>query len=376
MSRTVVPNTLRLWVYSIAAAIADRACAISTTPGQATRIVSLGTLVKLLIIADRCLYGAAMTEGKSALPPTRLPQPHRQLRLGASLLTPFDEQNDLNEEVYRAQVRRLASAGLDLWIVSSGTAEGNVLSSEEVDRLAQLTTDEAGPNVSVYAMGTEPRSARHAIEFCKRMSDFGVTAVQVGPVEPGHSYVPTEDELRSFYDSVLSATQAPAILTSHVSAGYEIVPETLAAIAADHGDRVLGLTATHLQNNAYLPRLLEAVGDRFPVWTGSPLRAIDSCALGAKGFTSSMDVNIAPELYTAFMAAWAAGDLPLLAQTYRSTLRLFQRVLGAGGLIILKAILVRLGLPVGTTRPPRRAAGDTEFRIADEIIAEFELQAV
>jgi len=329
-----------------------------------------------LIITHWGLYGAAMTAGKSALPHTRLPQPHRELRLGASLLTPFDERNNINEEVYSAQVRRLAAAGLDLWIVSSGTAEGNVLSIAEVDRLAQLTVNQVDSEVAVYAMGTEPRSARQAIHFCKRMSDFGVTAVQVGPLEPGHSYVPTEDELRSFYETVLSATQVPVILTSHVSAGYEIAPETLATIAADHGDRVVGLTATHLQNNVYLPRLLEAVGDRFPVWTGSPLRAIESCALGAKGFTSSMDVNIAPELYTAFMAAWAAGDLALLAQTYRSTLRLFQRVLGAGGLIILKAILVRLGLPVGTTRPPRRAAGDAEFRIADEIIAEFELQPV
>ncbi|OBJ60781.1 hypothetical protein A5628_06960 [Mycobacterium colombiense] len=332
--------------------------------------------VKVLIITHWGLYGAAMTAGKSALPHTRLPQPHRELRLGASLLTPFDERNNINEEVYSAQVRRLAAAGLDLWIVSSGTAEGNVLSIAEVDHLAQLTVNQVGSEVSVYAMGTEPRSARQAIHFCKRMSDFGVTAVQVGPLEPGHSYAPTEDELRTFYETVLSATQVPAILTSHVSAGYEIAPETLATIAADHGDRVVGLTATHLQNNMYLPRLLEAVGDRFPVWTGSPLRAIDSCALGAKGFTSSMDVNIAPELYTSFMAAWAAGDLPLLAQTYRSTLRLFQRVLGAGGLIILKAILVRLGLPVGTTRPPRRAAGDAEYRIADEIIAEFELRPV
>jgi len=112
------------------------------------------------------------------------------------------------------------------------------------------------------------------------------------------------------------------------------------------------------------------------VWTGSPLRALDSCAIGAKGFTSSMDVNIAPELYAGFMAAWASGDLAELSRVYRSILSLFERVLGAGGLIIAKAILVRLGLPVGTTRPPRRSAGEVEYRIADEIIAEFQLQPI
>lgn len=274
------------------------------------------------------------------------------------------------------QLRRLANAGLDLWIASSGTAEGNVLAPSEVDRIAQLAVGEAGSITSVYAMGVEPRSARQAIEFSKRMHAHGVDAVQIGPLEPGHSYVPTEVELRSFYDSVFAATDAAAIVTSHVSAGYEIAPETLAAIARDHADRIVGVSATHLQNNAYLPWLLEAVGEQFPVWTGSPLRAIDSCAMGAKGFTSSMDVNLAPELYFAFKKAWAEGGLSRVVEAYRSMLRLFQRVFAASGLIIVKAVLVRLGLPFGTTRPPRRAAGDAEYRAADEIIAQFGLQPI
>jgi 4-hydroxy-tetrahydrodipicolinate synthase len=316
-----------------------------------------------------------MRHDQGTMLPTRLPASHRHLSLGASVLTPFDERDNVNEEAFRTQVRRLADAGLDLWVASSGTAEGNVLSREEVDRIVRLAVVEVGSTNRVYAMGVEPRSARQAIEFCERMHALGVDAVQIGPLEPGHSYVPTEAELRSFYDSVFAATGCAAIIASHVSAGYEIAPETLAAIARDHADRIVGVTATHLQNNSYLPRLLEAVGDQFPVWTGSPLHAIESCAMGAKGFTSSMDVNLAPDLYSAFVIAWSEGDLNRVVEAYRSMLRLFQRVLGAGGLIIVKAVLVRLGFPFGTTRPPRREAGAAEFRVADEIIAEFGLQA-
>src|SRR5689334_20967908 len=193
-----------------------------------------------------------MGDDRDSLLRTGLPEAHSTLRLGASTLTPFGEQGNLNEEMFRVQTRRLLDAGLDLWIASSGTAEGNVLTTSEIDRIAELAVEEAGPNTSVYAMGSEPRSARQAIEFSKRMHDRGVDAVQIGPLEPGHSYVPTEAELRSFYDAVFAATEAPAILASHVSAGYEIVPEMLAALARDHADRVVGLTATHLQNHTYL----------------------------------------------------------------------------------------------------------------------------
>lgn len=318
-----------------------------------------------------------MTDSHQTTVPTKLPPAHRELRLGASALTPFNVNDEVDEDVLRVQLRRLAAAGLDIWIASSGTAEGNVLTPAELERIAAIAAEEARvAGGTVYAMGVEPRSAKQAIEFSWRMHEHGVHAVQVGPVEPGHSYVPTESELRAFYDTVFAETEAPAILASHVSAGYEIGPETLASIANDHAGRVAGIIATHLQNNVYLPRLLEAVGSDFPVWTGSPIRAIDSCAIGVKGFIGSMDVNLVPELYTSFARAWAEGDLAGLTTSYRSMLRLFQRVLASGGLIITKAILVRLGLPFGTTRPPRRAAGAAEYRIADDIIAEFDLQRI
>ena len=318
-----------------------------------------------------------MTDSHQTTVPTKLPLAHRELRLGASALTPFTANDQVDEDMLRVQLRRLTASGLDIWIASSGTAEGNVLTPSELERIAAIAVEEARvTGGTVYAMGVEPRSARQAIEFSRRMHEHGVHAVQVGPVEPGHSYVPTESELRTFYDTVFAETEAPAILASHVSAGYEIAPETLVSIANDHADRVVGIIATHLQNNVYLPRLLEAAVDEFPVWTGSPIRAIDSCAIGVKGFISSMDVNLVPELYTRFARAWADGDLAELTASYRSMLRLFQRILASGGLIITKAILVRLGLPFGTTRPPRRAAGAAEYRIADDIIAEFDLQPI
>lgn len=345
-----------------------------TRPIQLTRPGSRNMLVAELTNDRLGTYCSSMDADVNRLPRTRLPAVRRELRLGASLLTPFDEKGQLDEGVLRQQIRRVSGAGLDLWIVSSGTAEGHVLTAAETDRIATLAVAEATGPSRVYAMGVEPRSAAQAIEFANRMQERGVDAVQVGPVEPGHSYSPTDTELRSFYAAVLEATSTPVILSSHVSAGYEIAPVTLARVADQFSERVVGLTATHLQNSSYIPRLLEAVGDRYPVWTGSPMRAIEACAQGVTGFTSSMDVNITPELYRTFADAWANADLVGVTNAYRPMLQLFQRVLGAGGLIIAKAILVRLGLPVGSTRPPRRSAGEAEYRIADDIIAEFALR--
>ena len=64
---------------------------------------------------------------------------------------------------------------------------GNVLTDDEIDRIAEVAVDEIGGRAKVFAMGREPRSAIEAIDFAKRMLGRGVDAVQVGPVDPGHA---------------------------------------------------------------------------------------------------------------------------------------------------------------------------------------------
>jgi 4-hydroxy-tetrahydrodipicolinate synthase len=207
------------------------------------------------------------------------------------------------------------------------------------------------------------------------MADRGVDAVQVGPVDPGHSYLPTEGELRAFYDVVLDAIELPCFLASHMSVGYDVPADLLATVVRERPNRVVGVNATNLREYVYVPRLLNAVGNDVPVHLGSPIHALENVALGASGIVSSMDVNVAPALYAALGEAWKARDLEAVAAAHATISRLFLRILTSGGLIVAKAILVRLGVPVGTTRPPRRPAGDAEFRRADEIIEEFSLDA-
>ena len=137
-----------------------------------------------------------------------------------------------------------------MWLVSSGTAERNVLTDAEVDRIVDIAVEEVGGRISLCAMGSEPRSATENIAFANRMLDRGVDAVQVGPLEPGHSYVPTEGELRTFYEETVSAIRGSCFLSSHVSVGYEVTPSLLVDAAREH-ENVVGLNVTHFRNFLY-----------------------------------------------------------------------------------------------------------------------------
>jgi len=295
------------------------------------------------------------------------------LLLAASCVTPFGEDGALHEGALRRQLNRLADARLAVWLVSSGTAEGNVLTDDEIDRIAEVAADEIGRRTPVFAMGREPRSAIEAKDFARRMLDRGVDAVQIGPVDPGHSYLPTESELRAFYEETLGTIDGSCFLASHMSVGYEVPPPLLVDIARSY-EQVIGINVTHLRNYVYAPQVLALANGVAPVYLGSPVGAIDGLMLGASGVVSSMDVNVAPYLYERFAAAWTIQDLGALRAAVATITSLFLAILTSGGLIVAKAILDRLGVEAGPPRPPRRQPDEAVFRRADQIIEQFELR--
>ena len=300
----------------------------------------------------------------------------RQLHLAASCYTPFTSGGDaVNEDALRRQLRRFVDASLDaVWLVSSGTAERNVLTDEEVDRIIDVAVEEVGGRITIGAMGSEPRSARGNVEFANRMLDRGVDVVQIGPLEPGHSYLPTEAELRTFYEDALAGVRGPCYLSSHVSVGYEVAPAILAETARAH-DHVVGVNATHFRNFLYAPRLLALTGTDVPVIVGSPINTLEPLLLGAAGIMSSFDMNVAPALYRELGDAWSGGDFDAISAAYVRLSSLFVAILGAGGLSVAKAILDQLGLDGGDPRRPRRPIEDADRRRAAEIVEQFQLHA-
>jgi 4-hydroxy-tetrahydrodipicolinate synthase len=301
------------------------------------------------------------------------PQVPRPLHLAASCYTPFTGSGEVNEDALRRQLNRFVDASLGaVWLVSSGTAERNILSDDEVDRIIDIAVDEVGGRITVGAMGSEPRSAAQNIDFANRMLDRGADVTQIGPLEPGHSYTPTDAELRTFYEEGITGVRGPCYLASHVSVGYEVAPAILVDAARAH-EHVVGLNITHFRNFLYAPQVLALAGDDIPVTVGSPVNALDPLLRGAAGIMSSFDVNVAPWLYQAFGAAWTSGDFAAISAVYLRLSDLFAAILGAGGLTIAKAILDVLGLDGGEPRRPRRPIEDADRVRAAELVEQFEL---
>lgn len=287
-------------------------------------------------------------------------------------LTPFTAGGALDEVGLAAHFRRLAAAGIGVYVGGSGSGEGYVLSEGERRRVLEVAREELSGRVPVRAMGVEPRSADEMIAYGEEVAAVGLDAVQVYSLDLGHGYRPRADELEGYLDEVLGALTLPVVLSSHQAMGYAIPPELVADLARRYS-QLVGINFTSPDVTA-LVRLLDAVDGRIDVHVGGPMQAITALALGAQGYLSS-EGNLAPRLCVSVIEHHRAGDLAARDAAFAKMLRLFGATQRGGGMSAAKGALRVLRLPGGWPRRPRRPVTDTVAKDLAGIFEELGLRA-
>lgn len=274
---------------------------------------------------------------------------------GVASITPFDHTGALDIEGLRRHLRRLGNAGLTVYLAGSGSGEGNTLSLDETRLIFQTGVEELKGQVSVRAMGIEPRTAAQLLQICMVAEEVGLDAIHVYPPDAGHGVRPMDAELETYYIDVLMNTSLPVILASHFSAGY-MLPIGLVERLVDRFDQVIGILAT-TPDVAYMVALIDRVGRRVRVHTGRLEQALALMSLGAMGFGSS-EANIAPRLVANVLHEYRRGDLRAATESMAILLQLHAANLPFGSVRGVKAALEILGRPGGPPRRPRLTISD------------------
>lgn len=277
------------------------------------------------------------------------PRPDR-LSVFVISITPFAPDAAFDEEATRAHLRRMAAAGIGVYLGGGGSGEGYVLSRPETLRLLEIGVEELGAKVPLRAMGVEPRSAAEMVDFLGAAAATGVDAVQVYSLDPGHGHRPTMDEVHGYFEAVLGQVAVPAVISTHQSVGYQVPVGMLVDLARRH-PHLIGVNCSH-QDLGYLAALTDALADRAEIHVGGPQLALTALALGAHGYLSS-EANLAPRLCAEVVQAAAAGDAHRALDRFGRVLRLSGALYGAGGIRATKAVLGALGLPGGVPRLPQ-----------------------
>ena len=268
---------------------------------------------------------------------------------GTALVTPF-RNGAVDQDAFRALVRRQLEAGVDALIVCATTGEAPTLSRGERAALIRACVGEAGRSVPVIA-GAGSNNTADAAELAREAQSLGADGVLV--VTPYYNKA-TQAGLVAHFTAVADAVDIPVILYNVPSrTGVSCTAETYAALA-EHpnvaGVKEASGSFTLIQDT------LNRCGGGFSVWSGNDEDTAALMALGGAGVVSTA-ANLIPGDVRELTHLALSGSLHKAGVLQLRMTELVRALFCEVNPIPVKTALARLGLCAAELRLPLCAMG-------------------
>ncbi|WP_019154015.1 dihydrodipicolinate synthase family protein, partial [Robertmurraya massiliosenegalensis] len=193
-----------------------------------------------------------------------------------AMLTPFDENQRIDEEVTRNHVNRLINEGVHGLFILGTNGEFFSMSSDEKVEYAKIVVDEVNGRIPVCA-GTGAINTNETIELTKRMEQVGVDSVSV--LTP-YLMTISQKELLNHYKRIAVATKLPMIIY-HMPGrtNNTLTPDTVAELSKI--SNIVGIKDS-TGNFDQILKFIEATEEDFAVYSGADSLILWTLMAGGK----------------------------------------------------------------------------------------------
>src|SRR6476646_944221 len=208
---------------------------------------------------------------------------------GTALVTPFRQDQSLDEETLRKLVRRQIEAGINFLVPCGTTGESPTLTRAEHLRVVEITLEEAKGKVPVLA-GAGGYNTAEVVELAKELNHMGADGIL--SVTPYYNK-PTQEGLVQHFKAIASAVPLPIVVYSiQGRTGINVEPATLKRLAEI--DNIVGVKEAS-GNVAQMAAVVHHLPERFIVLSGDDAITIPLIALGGRGVISVVSNEIPAE---------------------------------------------------------------------------------
>ncbi|MGK9053616.1 dihydrodipicolinate synthase family protein [Neorhizobium petrolearium] len=284
-----------------------------------------------------------------------------------ALVTCFNEDETINYEATRAQVRRQVAAGNN--IMCAGTnGDFTALTFEEKVRLTEEVVDEVAGRVKVIVNAGMPATFE-TLKLAREFDRIGVDGIAV--ITP-FFIACTQDGLVRHFSTVADAVKSPVYLYDiPARTQNHIEPETARKLAG-HGN-IAGIKDSGGAQDT-LEAYLEVAKDvrGFEVYSGPDHLVLWALQNGAAGCISGLG-NAIPDVLAGIVNAFNAGDIPE-AERQQAIYSAFRKDLYALGFApaMVKRSLYLQDSSVGASRQPALLPNDEQDEQIREVLRRFD----
>jgi len=256
---------------------------------------------------------------------------------GTALVTPFKQDQSLDESTLRALVRRQIEAGINFLVPCGTTGESPTLTRAEHLRVVEIVLEEAKGVVPVLA-GAGGYNTAEVIELARELEVMGADGIL--SVTPYYNK-PTQEGLYQHYRAIASSVNLPIIVYSvQGRTGVNVEPATLVRLSEI--DNIVGVKEAS-GNIAQIASVIHRVPERFLVLSGDDAITLPVIALGGRGVISVVSNQIPGEMVKLVLAC-LEGDLTVARSLQRKYLPLMEVNFIESNPIPVKFSMSKMGL--------------------------------
>ncbi len=268
--------------------------------------------------------------------------------LYTAIVTPFDEQQQLDVEALRHLIRFQIEGGVDGIVVLGTTGEAPTLTHEEKVIAIRTAREETLGKVH-FMVGTGSYSTAQTIQSTREAKDMGADSVLI--VTPYYNR-PTQEGIYLHFKAVSEAVDIPVVVyNNQIRTAQNIQTDTLVRIA--DLPTICGVKEASGSMNQIM-EVIERIGRQkpeFSIMCGDDILTVPSMAMGGHGILSIVG-NLIPVQLNALVCAAQSNDyeqaralnyqlMPLIRMTFMET-----------NPIPIKAAMRLVGMNVGRCRLP------------------------
>ena len=281
---------------------------------------------------------------------------------GVALVTPFNENNEVNFEKLRELLEFHIANRTDAIIVTGTTGEGSTMSDEEKLAVIKFSVDVAGGRIPIIA-GTGSNNTKHAVWLSKEAEKLGADGLLV--VTPYYNKG-NESGIYSHYKAIAESVKIPIILYNVPGRTGVNMSVNLIKILSEI-ENITGIKEAS-GNISYAAEIAREVPE-LDLYSGNDDMTVPLLSIGGKGVIS-VSANIIPETVHNMVMAFFNRDTDKARELQLKYNNLVNSLFIEVNPVPIKEAMNFLGYEVGGCRLPLGSMSDKNKEILYDILKE------
>lgn len=282
-------------------------------------------------------------------------------QLITAMVTPFDEQGEIDFIATRNLINHLLENGSDGLVVAGTTGESPTLTQKEKVNLFEFTVQVVAGRVPVIA-GTGSNNTRESIELTQQAEAAGVDGIML--VVPYYNK-PSQEGMYQHFKVIAESTSLPIMLYNIPGrSSVNMSSETIIRLATIPNIVAVKEASGNLDAMA---DIIENTPSNFALYSGDDGLTLPVLSIGGAGVVSVSAHVIGPEMKT-MIGYFNNGRLREAATLHRRMLPIMKELFSAPNPSPVKAALNLEGVTVGGVRLPMLPLNDVQMSSLNRVL--------